>query len=253
MSFLEKLQQYSKNKQNNINMTDLNAMIAQVNNELSCGSNCQQDKKTSRLKKRYDYEKIKHQRAPYDLDHSRKKYFTYAFGEQYYDNYMEKRAKREITALTNKLAQDHQYNIKVLNDNIQDYQNIIDNTKYIHELNKKYEKENKDMKKELIDMQNEKNINDRKVVYETNEVDKLKIYNYQLVWLYWTIVLVFLITFFFKNMFMEKKNLIVVAVILLFPFIIHWMVYIFNNTFNFMYNLLPKNMYIDDPEAETDI
>ena len=115
----------------------------------------------------------------------------------------------------------------------QDYQNIIDNTKYIHELNKKYEKENKDMKKELIDMQNEKNINDRKVVYETNEVDKLKIYNYQLVLLYWTIVLVFLITFFFKNMFMEKKNLIVVAVILLFPFIIHWMVYIFNNTLYF--------------------
>ena len=163
---------------------------------------------------------------------------------------MRTKARREITALTNKLAQDHQFNMKILSDNIQDYENIQDNVIYINELNDTYERDNDTMQKKISSATNEKNISDRKVVYQTNELDKLQIYNYQLIWLYWTIVLVFLITFFFKNMFMEKKNLIVVAILLLFPFIVHWIVYIFSNVSNFIYNLLPKNMYIYDPEAD---
>lgn len=250
MSFIEKLQQYSENKKNKINLTDLNAMVAQVNKQIGCGPMCQKDRKTNFLKKKYENEKIRQSRAPYDLDESRKKYFTYAFGEQYYDDFMEKKAKREITALTNKLAQDHQYNMKILRDNIQDYENIQDNAIYINELNKKYETENDEMESEILNAQNENNISDRKAYYQTDELNKLKLYNTQLIWLYWTIVLVFLITFFFKNMFMEKKNFIVIVILLLFPFIIHWIVYIFSNISNFLYNLVPKNMYIDDPDAD---
>ena len=250
MSFIEKLHQYSKNKKNKINLTDLNAMVAQVNKQIGCGTICQKDKKTNLLKSKYENEKIRYNRAPYDLDESRKKYFTYAFGEQYYDNFMEKKAKKEITSLTNKLAQDQQYNMKILRDNIQDYKNIQDNAIYINELNEKYETENDEMEGEILNAQNENNISDRKAYYQTDELDKFKLYNTQLIWLYWTIVLVFLITFFFKNMFMEKKNFIVIAILLLFPFIIHWIVYIFSNIINFLYNLVPKNMYIDDPEAD---
>jgi hypothetical protein len=250
MSFIEKLQKYSENKNNKINMADLNAMVAQVNKEIGCGSNCRKDRRSNYLKNKYEKEKIKYNRAPYDLDESRKKYFNYAFGEQYYDDFMRKKANREITALTNKLAQDHQYNMKILEKSIQDYENIQDNAIYINELNEKYEKENGEMKNTITDAQNENNISNRKVDYQTDELDKLKIYNSQLIWLYWTIVLVFLITFFFKNMFMEKKNFIVAAVLLLFPFIIHWIVFIFSNVSSFLYNLVPKNMYIDDPEAD---
>ena len=140
--------------------------------------------------------------------------------------------------------------MKVLKDNIQDYENIRDNAVYIDELNEKYRRENDEMESEILNAQNENNISDRKAYYQTDELDKLKLYNTQFIWLYWTIVLVFLITFFFKNMFMEKKNFIVAVVLLLFPFIIHWIVYIFSNVSSFLYNLVPKNMYIDDPEAD---
>ena len=109
---------------------------------------------------------------------------------------------------------------------------------------------NDEMESEILNAQNENNISDRKAYYQTDELNKLKLYNTQLIWLYWTIVLVFLITFFLKNMFMEKKNFIVIVILLLFPFIIHWIVYIFSNVSSFLYNLFPKNMYIDDPEAD---
>ena len=61
MSFLEKLQQYSENKQSKINLTDLNAMVAQVNNQITCGPNCKKDRKSNRLKSRYEHEKVRYQ------------------------------------------------------------------------------------------------------------------------------------------------------------------------------------------------
>ena len=250
MSFIKKLQQYQDDKNNKITMADLNKMVNQVNNQLSCNDDCQRQKKINKLRNRYYNEKKRVNRAPYDLDVSRKKYFTYAFGEQYYDRFMEKKVEREITALTNKLSEDHQYNIKLLKDNVNDFLVLKDNNEYITTLSEKYRRENKIMAEKIKQELDEKNISDRKVVYENNELEKVETYTYQLIWLYWTLILVFSLTFFLKNMYMEKKNFIVLFVLIIYPFTITWISYTLSKIFKFIYNIFPKNRYLEDPDSE---
>lgn len=250
MSFIKKLQQYQDNKSNKITMADLNKMVNQVNDQLSCDDDCQRQKKINRLRNNYYNEKERINRAPHDLDVSRKKYFTYAFGEQYYDRFMERKVKKEVTALTNKLAQDHQYNIKILKDNANDFQVLKDNNNYITILSEKYQRENEFMTKKIKEEEDEKNISDRKAVYENNELEKVETYTYQLIWLYWTLILVFALTFFLKNMYMEKKNFIILFGLIIYPFTITWVSYTLSKILKFIYNLFPKNRYLEDPDSE---
>jgi hypothetical protein len=247
MSFIQQLQQYTPKGQNNITMADLNSLVKQVNKTIECGPECQKDKKLRRLKYKYENEKTRLSRAPYDLDVSRKRYFTYAFGDQYYDNFMRNKAEKEISKLCNKLALDHQYNMKTIKDNVQEYNNVLENKENLLLLKENYQSENKELKKKIDDMIQEKNLNSRKVVYETHEIDKLTYYNTQLIKTYWFFVLIFLLTFFFKHMYMEPKNFVVVLFLLVFPFFIYWVTWTFLNIFELISNFIPKNMYIYDP------
>ena len=245
MGFIEELQKYQAGNKKKFTMADLNALVDQANDQLLCDDECQRQKEINKLKKNYNIEKKRIANAPHDLDNSRKKYFTYAFGEEYYDEFMTKKIKREINKLSNKLALDHQHNYKALTDDINDYNSINKNSEHMKELIKKYKIENKILENKIKDNSNTKNINDRKVVYEINEVDKLDNYNNQLLILYWVFVFIFLILFFLKNMFKESKNIVVVFVLLLYPFIIYWIVNILHTISNYISNLLPKNMYLN--------
>ena len=245
MGFLEDLQKYQKGNKKKFTMADLNEMVNQVNDKLTCDDECQRQKEINKLKKKYNIEKKRIANAPHDLDNSRKKYFTYAFGEEYYDEFMTKKIKIEINKLSNKLALDHQHNYKALTDDINDYESINKNSEYSKELIKKYKTENKILENKINDHANTKNITDRKVVYEVNEVDKLDNYNNQLLFLYWFFVFLFLILFFFKNMFKESKNFTVIFVVLLYPFVIYWIVHILHEIISFISNSLPKNMYLN--------
>lgn len=245
MGLVEQLQKYQDGNDTQLSIGDLNEMVEEVNDKLTCDDECQRQKEIVKLKKKYHIEKKRIVNAPHDLDNSRKKYFTYAFGEEYYDEFMTKKIKIEINKLSNKLALDHQHNYKTLTDSIDDYESIKKNSEYGTELIKKYKIENKILENKINEFANTKNINDRKVVYEVNEVDKLDNYNNQLLVLYWVMVLFFLILFFSKNMFKESKNSMVVFVVLLYPFVIYWIVHVLHTISNYIYNSLPKNMYLN--------
>ena len=246
MSFIQALQNYQESSGTKLTVADLQKMVNQINNQLKCDDNCQREKNINKYRKQYINEKTRLENAPRDLDNARKKYFTYAYGEDAYDREMMRLAKKEINELTEKLANDHQYNMKLLNDNISDYYIIVDNINILLDSNKDLKEQNEKMKKELDDIINEKNISDRKVVYEKNEVDKLSTYNNQLIGLYWFITTIFLIVFFLKNMFMQPKNFIVISILLLYPFIMYYIAEIFSSIFMYFYEWFPKNMYIDD-------
>jgi hypothetical protein len=246
MGFVDQLQQYQANSKTKVTMADLTKMVNNINNKLACDDDCQRKKNIDKYRKKYLDEKRRLENAPKDLDNARKNYYTYAFGDDAYDREMMRLAKKEINELTNKLANDHQYNMKLLNDNISDYYTIVDNINILLDSNKDLKEQNEKLKKELDDIINEKNISDRKVVYEKNEVDKLSTYNYQLISLYWFITTIFLIIFFLKNMFMQPKNFIVISILLLYPFIMYYIAEIFSNIFMYFYEWFPKNMYIDD-------
>jgi len=246
MGFIEDLQKYQKGNKKQYNMADLNALVDQVNDQLLCDDGCQRQKEINKLKKKYDKEKNRLENAPHDLDNSRKSYFTYAFGEEYYDEFMKNKAKKEITKLCNMLTLDHQHSYKNLTNNINDYESIKKNNEYMVELFEKYKKENKQLQNNINEQVNSNNINSRRVVYEVNEVDKLDSYNNQLLFFYWLIVLCFLITFFFKNMYKEPRNFIVVFAMLVYPFIVYWFVNVLYTFISFIYNLLPKNMYLNN-------
>ena len=106
------------------------------------------------------------------------------------------------------------------------------------------------MTKKIKEEEDEKNISDRKAVYENNELEKVETYTYQLIWLYWTLILVFALTFFLKNMYMEKKNFIILFGLIIYPFTITWVSYTLSKILKFIYNLFPKNRYLEDPDSE---
>lgn len=256
MDFINNLQNYKEIKDNPqskaLIMANINKLVQQINNNIiNCGPECQRNKKINRLKEIYEDEQKRVINAPHDLNEARKNYYTYAFGDDAYDEKMMELAKYEINKLTKKLSREHQHNMKILNDNIQDLDNVYDNKDLLLELNNKYKEENNEMRSKLLQEKNNKNISDRKAVYENNEFLKLESYNYQLKFLYWFLLLIFLIIFFMKSMFMNKKNIVLAIILIVFPFCIYGLSYSIVNTINYVYDWFPKNMFIDDPQLKT--
>lgn len=254
--FTAALQNYGDTKGNTqsnaLIMANINKLVQEINsNILNCGPECQRNKKINKLKEIYEDEQKRVINAPHDLNEARKNYYTYAFGDDAYDEKMLEIATYEINKLTKKLSREHKYNMKILIDNIQDLDNVYDNKDLLLELNNKYKEENDEMQGKILQERNNKDISDRKAVYENNELLKLESYNYQLKFLYWFLLLIFLIIFFMKSMFMNKKNIVLAIILIVFPFCIYGLSYSIVNTINYVYDWFPKNMFIDDPQLKT--
>ena len=117
---------------------------------------------------------------------------------------------------------------------------------YLFDLYTKYDDENEDYnkntKKEFTDMLK----NERKTYYEDQGIDSLHSYYYWLLVVYILTVIVCVISFlFFPSDWSPIRKIVMVMLLILLPFMSSYIMTVIIRLLHGVYNLLPKNAYLD--------
>lgn len=188
----------------------INAMLEQLNAMSACGPNCQKERKIQELKQAYDQALKNDKNEGKSLNEARKNYFTYAFGEKYYQE-----KEREILS---KVADDH---IKKLNTK---HNNLVSEIKRqkkqkedneiafdrMEQLQTKYVTSNDKLLNTMDNREAVVETSQRKVYYTTQKMDRLQFYQ-KLVSIFLKILL--FVSFFY---FIYKKKYVSLVIILVY-------------------------------------
>lgn len=231
--------------QRQLNAQDkINSLLETSAQSIMCGPDCQKDKTSNELKQQYLDAQTNKITAPIKLEESRKNYYVYTKGENYYNNMLEEELKNKAEKLSELISDsfnEEVANAKTMN---QYYNTSLINSSYTKELLQEYSEKNSDLKLKLRDNQGDILTNDRKTYYESTALDRLKLW-YTFWWyIYYIFVIIFLLAIFLSpsNLSIIVK-LIILILLVFYPYYIDYLSnMIFTNLKN-VYNSLPKSVY----------
>lgn len=197
-----------------------NKLIEQANKNASCGRDCFENQTKNNLKNKYRSAAENLKKAPNDLFNARRNYFTYAFGQNYYDNYRERQIKGIVNKLSEKLKANHNDFIRVISNNLDSYKVSVTYYKNMLDLFDKYQKDGENMHLKLQAKQNDYNLNARRVDYEQNEIDRMRFYLFFCIIIYFVCFGIFIVLFLYFKLYSDPRNLIVFVISIIFPFLV---------------------------------
>lgn len=188
----------------------INAMLEQLNAMSACGPNCQKERKIQELKQAYDQALKNDKNEGKSLNDARKNYFTYAFGEKYYQE-----KEREILS---KVADDHIKKLNTKHNNLvseikrQKKQKVDNEIAFdrMEQLQTKYVTSNDKLLNTMDNREAVVETSQRKVYYTTQKMDRLQFYQ-KLVSIFLKILL--FVSFFY---FIYKKKYVSLVIILVY-------------------------------------
>jgi len=231
-------------QQQQINQAKINELLQQSTEALMCGPTCQKEKITAELKQKYLDAQTNMQTAPIKLEQTKKNYYEYTEGGPYYNNMLEEDLKKKAEMIGNLLGENFNEEIASAKTMNQYYNTALINSSYTKELLDELTKKNKELQLELRSTHGDILTNDRKTYYETDAVDRLKLW-YTLWWyVYYILVVVLLISIFFSASQMSlQKRILLFILVLFYPYYIHYIVNWVNNIFKSIIEMIPKNVY----------
>lgn len=155
----------------------LNSTLEQLNAISACGPNCQRERKIRDLKQSYQNALQNNENKGDSLKEARKNYFTYAFGEGYYNDEERKLLEKEADEHVDKLKIKH----KTLLDDVKDQQNEKSENeiaiKRMKQLHNKYDISNDDMLNAMDNKEAVVETSQRQVYYTMQKLDKINFYH----------------------------------------------------------------------------
>ena len=129
--------------------------------------------------------------------------------------------------------------------------NMFFNTSQINsentvELYNEYVKNNLEMAEIIKGSRGAVLTNDRKTYYEVEAMEKLKMWYTLIISIYWILVVTFILSIFFSTSTMSRtKQIMLVVLLILYPFIIHKVVVYWYNLFTTTIKNTETNIYMD--------
>lgn len=252
---MDKLFSTIKNALNQNNKSDLlqnqqatqqkiNDLLNQSTEVLMCGPECQKKKISEELKQKYLDAETNMKMAPSKLEETKKNYYVYTEGRTYYDNMREDELKQTATKVAELLTTN--FNEELTNANTMNaYLNTaLINSNYTSDLLDEYTEKNKAIKKDLEDNHGSILTNDRKTYYETNAIDRLKLW-YKFFWyIYYFLVIVMIMSFILASSNIGVTNKVSIALFLLvYPYIIYYFLGFIYSIWKKIQTYFPKNVY----------
>ena len=209
-----------------------------------CGPDCQKFKSSDELKQKYLDAQTNKLTAPIKLEESRKNYYVFTEGENYYNSMLEEELKKKADQLSINISENFNEEIssaKTMNDL---YNTSIINSNYTQELLNQYSEKNAELSLKLRDNKGDILTNDRKTYYESEALDRLKLW-YTFWWyIYYIFVIIFLLAIFLTpSKFSIFIRLIVLVLLVFYPYYIDYISTALTKLFKNMYNSLPKSVY----------
>ena len=209
-----------------------NLLIEQANKSALCDSNCMKSKNKQDLKTKYDNAQNELESAPLNLISARRNYFKNSFGQEYYDDFREKKIQTTVNDLGEKLTANHSEFMKVINNNIDSYGAASTYFKNMVEIYEKYSSDIDKLKLNVLKQDNDFNLNVRRVNYEDDEITRMNFWLYVSIICYFVCLVIFIAMFLVMKLYQDKTNIAIFSLGVIFPFIIPFSLQLFYKTSN---------------------
>jgi len=237
----KELLQRQLNAQNKIS-----SLLESSSQSIMCGPDCQNNKTSDELKQQYLDAQTNNITAPIKLEESRKKYYVFTQGENYYNNMLEDDLKKKADQLSELISVSFNEEVSNAKSMNQYYNTSLINSSYTNELLKEYSEKNSELSLKLRDNQGDILINDRKTYYESTALDRLKLW-----YTFWWYIFYIFVIIFFLALFLSPNNLSIISKLGLLSLLIFYPYYIdsiskvlVSNVKN-VYQSFPKSVYND--------
>jgi ABC-type multidrug transport system fused ATPase/permease subunit len=226
---------------------DINKLLNTVLETAVCGPECQKQQISDQLKQKLDDAQYNEQTAPLRLEKAKKYYYVYTKGRPYYDRMIEKELEEKGVSITKQIAEkfnEEVQNARAMNSFFNTSQLNSENT---IELYNEYVKKNNEMREIIKGSRGDVLTNDRKTYYETEALERIKLWQKFMMYIYWILVVTYCVTIFISPSNLSKKQQIALVVFfILYPFFIHQVVMFFYNYFTTMFiKNTDTNVYLD--------
>lgn len=229
-----------------------NSMLSQFQSMISCNGPCLKEIITKKLKKKMDDAETNITTAPGKFEVAKKNYITFTQGGETYEELREQQLNDEADTIITA------YNVKYdeigekIKTQLETYEGIFINFNNVKELYLKYKKENTELEKNMKNTTNDVLTNERKTFYQDQQVDVLKFYYYYILFIiYYIFIFCFAI---FSLIYPSKTDWKIILAIfiglILLPFVSTWLLGLFIYIIYECYNLLPKNVYKEEIDAQ---
>jgi hypothetical protein len=224
--------------------SQINRMVSQSADALTCGPDCQKKRRAEELKQKFLDAQANVNTSSSQLENAAKEYYTFTQGTAGYNNYLatqvSAQAKTTTTAAqtTFSSAADK---LRKLTETYDTLNNTYTNTFNLYE---KYLLENSILQGKIDAISTDTVTSDRKSFYESQGVDNLNNWYILLKWIYIILLVIYVFGMILagSNYSFLTKFLIFVAFII-YPFVVVYLVSFLYNGIMRINSLLPKNAY----------
>lgn len=221
-------------------------LINQAQSALLCGPECQNLRNIEELKQKYINAQTNVIAAPDLLQQAQKNYFTASQGVAGYNDVIEAELTKKATTIGDTMQSEFDKNIENARSLTDTYQSLEDQTRYLIDLKNKYIQENEELNKEINNIFNDINTNNRKTYYQEQNMTRINGW-YTLYNVIYIILLVLFLAFILlaDSKYSFKFKAFIFVLFLIYPWFANFIVFRIIMFFQHIISLLPKNIYKD--------
>lgn len=204
----------------------LNGLIEMAKDRLMCDSACQKERTAKELKQKWDLAQNNLKNAPQEVNVAEKNYYSFTKGVGGYDSILTSKNTQNADEFKKNAILKHTGLNQELNTLLQTYETNSLYLEKMEELLKLKLEEQKELKRDIDQYIAGVQTNDRKVIYQNNDMNWLDTSRKVLLFIYWAIFLIYFIfsDFFAYERYNEKKSWVLILGYLIFPFLLNWFV-----------------------------
>lgn len=222
----------------------LNKLLAQSADALTCGPTCQTERKQSQLKQKLAESKTNKASADAQIAAAEKAYITATSGQSGYSAFAKDQITNDANALCNNMQSEFNMNINTATSYADTLASLHGDNVYVLELYNEYVSKNGDLDNSINLLSSDIVTTDRKTYYETQNYDNLMKWYYIFKWIYILLLLAFFIGIFIADSNSSRRVKIVAFIFLIiYPIAINYVVDVVTQSLQKAYALMPKNIY----------
>ena len=209
-------------KQAGFSNSKIDQMIADANDVIGCGPECQRERRINELQREVNEAKLQIQNAPSDLRRAEQELITFQNGSAAYTEEMRRRYEKEGAAFVKERVLQHETIVRDANtiiDELDTSETYMDNAREL--LDVKIGK-NKLLKSEIDTNTGIVRTNNRRGQYRDEQIDTYSRYQLWTTVLYYVLLVAVIVRLFTKGHSKNKGKWALIALFAVIPFLLRW-------------------------------
>uniref|UniRef100_A0A6C0BWD4 Uncharacterized protein n=1 Tax=viral metagenome TaxID=1070528 RepID=A0A6C0BWD4_9ZZZZ len=201
---------------------------ANFNIQPQCDAGCQQRKREQDLFVEYQKALNQMREAPRIVDQAEEKYYVYSGKSAEYERKKEVESNREVAELAGDLKSKFAKQDAIIKDQEISITDLTKYKTYLFELRKKTVDELEATKAEIERKTADSEIGYRGGYYDEQDVEQTNKWNRLFRQIYWMVIIIFVVVVIYNGSYTTRQPYIYLAMILLYPYVIRWIVRLTN-------------------------